>query len=383
MAKISTYPTTQPTLNDILIGSDADNLDVTKNYLIGDIIKLIPGGSLSVQSLNTLTGVITLEGKGGLVVTEVGNIIFIDGSNAGQFKSLTTNGTSGDAALAAGVLNIPNYGTGQFTSLTTLGNSASATLVAGVLNVPQYQRAITVTTSGSGAASLIGANLNIPDESISLTTSGNTGLATLTGNVLNVPQYQRAVTVTTSGSGAASLIGAQLNIPFESISLTTNGTNGAASLTGTALNIPQYQRALTVTTSGAGAASIIGAQLNIPYLNSYNTGTPTIVTATSGGSSSVPATASSGATSNMYSCTWSGSNGNYVLSLPSATTEDYRSIRFITDATFTNAATISVTVTAVFGQTINGASNYALNSVYKSILLWSDGTNWRIIQETS
>ena len=168
MARISTYPISQPTVNDILIGSDADNLDVTKNYLLGDIIALIPGGSLSVQSLNTLTGVVTISGLGGVTVTEIGSVISIDGSNAGSVSSLTTNGTSGDAQLAAGVLNIPNYGAGQFSSLTTLGNSGSATLISGVLNVPEYQRAITVTTSGSGAASLTGANLNIPYETISL-----------------------------------------------------------------------------------------------------------------------------------------------------------------------------------------------------------------------
>ena len=107
MAKISTYPTSLPTVHDILIGSDADNLDVTKNYLLGDIIALIPGGSLSVQSLNGATGVVTLQGKGGLVVTEVGTQIFLDVTGVGNVDSLTTTGTSGAATLAAGVLNIP------------------------------------------------------------------------------------------------------------------------------------------------------------------------------------------------------------------------------------------------------------------------------------
>ena len=280
MAKISTYPTSQPTLNDILIGSDADNLDVTKNYLLKDIIALIPGGSLSVQSLNTLTGVVTINGLGGITVTETGSVISIDGSNAGSISSLTTNGTSGDADLTAGVLNIPNYGTGQFSSLTTLGNSGSSTLVAGVLNVPQYQRELTVTTGGSGRA------------------------------------------------------------------------------------------------------SIIGAQLNIPYLNSYNTGAPTVVSASSGGSSSIPTALSSGATVNMYSGTWSGGNGDYTLTLPSATTDSYRSIRVITDGTFINT-TMRILLTPVFGQTINGASSVTLNKTYSGILVWSDGSNWRVIQEIS
>jgi hypothetical protein len=41
MAKISTYPIdTTPTLTDKLVGTEADNSDVTKNYLISDIIAL-------------------------------------------------------------------------------------------------------------------------------------------------------------------------------------------------------------------------------------------------------------------------------------------------------------------------------------------------------
>jgi hypothetical protein len=49
------------------------------------------------------------------------------------------------------------------------------------------------------------------------------------------------------------------------ISLTTTGTSGAASLTGTVLNIPQYQCAITLTTTGSsGAATLNSCTLNIP-----------------------------------------------------------------------------------------------------------------------
>ena len=144
----------------------------------------------------------------------------------------------------------------------------------------------------------------------------------------------------------------------------------------------QYQRAITVTTGGGGEATLIGAQLNIPYLNPYNTGAPTVVSALSSGSSSIPTAASSGATVNMYSCTWSGGNGNYTLTLPSAVTDAYRSIRVITDGTFVNN-TLQIILTPVFGQTINGVASVALNKQYTGILVWSDGSNWRVIQEIS
>ena len=436
MARISTYPISQPTVNDILIGSDADNLDVTKNYLLGDIIKLIPGGSLSVQSLNTLTGVVTLQPKGGLVITEVGNVIFLDASNVGQFDTLSTNGTTGAATLTAGALNIPDYSSsgvtdvnsitgsvdvqskggivitevgnvlfvdgsdaGKLDSLSVNGTTGAATLIGGVLNIPDYGSGVSGVTDvnsitgsvdvqpkGGIVITEVGNTLFVDGTNAgsfgSLTVNGTTGPATLVGGVLNVPQYQRAITVTTGGSGSASLIGAQLNIPYEPISLSVNGSNGPATLVGTALNIPQYQRAITVTTGGGGEATLIGAQLNIPYLNPYNTGAPTVVSALSSGSSSIPTAASSGATVNMYSCTWSGGNGNYTLTLPSAVTDAYRSIRLITDGTFTNT-TFQVILTPVFGQTINGVSSVALNTQYTGILVWSDGSNWRVIQQIS
>jgi hypothetical protein len=46
MAKISTYPIiSEPTLNDLLIGTDVEDLNITKNFTIGDIASLIIGGS--------------------------------------------------------------------------------------------------------------------------------------------------------------------------------------------------------------------------------------------------------------------------------------------------------------------------------------------------
>ncbi len=46
MARISTYPIiSTPTINDLLIGTDVEDLNITKNFTIGDIASLIIGGS--------------------------------------------------------------------------------------------------------------------------------------------------------------------------------------------------------------------------------------------------------------------------------------------------------------------------------------------------
>tara|TARA_R110002110_G_scaffold204681_2_gene416117 strand:- start:1450 stop:2751 length:1302 start_codon:yes stop_codon:yes gene_type:complete len=433
MAKISTYPTSLPTVNDILIGSEADNLDVTKNFLLGDIIALIPGGSLSVQSLNGLTGVVTTTGTGGIVVSKSGSNIAIDGSLAGKLQSVTTTGTTGSATLISGVLNIPVYAgsggvtdinsiTGSvvlqgtsgisvnqvgstitisnspvFASLTTTGLTGPATLVGGVLNIPDKTNvsninnvsgAVTMTGKGGLIVTEVGSIINFDATTVTgnvsqITTTGSSGAATLVSKVLNIPQYQRALTVTTGGTGVASLVGAQLNIPYESLGLTTAGNSGVATLINNVLNVPAYQRALTVTTGGTGGAALFGANLSIPYENAYNTGTPVNVAASAGGSSTITATpAGASATVNVYDATWSGGNGTYTLTLPSAVTDAYRKIRIITDGTFT-VNTFKIQVTAPSLQTINGAAFVEVNTSYSGILVWSDGANWRVIQSIS
>lgn len=130
---------------------------------------------------------------------------------------------------------------------------------------------------------------------VSLTTTGNNGAATLTGTVLNIPVYQGVLTLTTAGSsGAATLIGATLNIPQYTgavSSLTTTGTSGAATLSGGALNIPQYQGALTLTTTGSsGAATLSGNTLNIPQYGG-GTGSGTVNSGTINHVAYYPATA--------------------------------------------------------------------------------------------
>jgi hypothetical protein len=77
-------------------------------------------------------------------------------------------------------------------TLGTTGTSGAATLSANVLNIPQYQGAVSLTTSGTSGASTFAANtLNIPQYqgALTLTTSGTSGAATLVGNTLNIPQY--------------------------------------------------------------------------------------------------------------------------------------------------------------------------------------------------
>lgn len=90
------------------------------------------------------------------------------------------------------------------------------------------------------------------------------------------------------------------------------------------------------------------------------------------------------ANSELIVLTWSGANGTIELTLPDATTtaNTNRVIRLISDTTFTTSTHADLTPAS--GQTLDGASSaYRINKEYEGISVWSNGTEWFIIQEKS
>jgi hypothetical protein len=142
-------------------------------------------------------------------VTESGNLYFTD-SRARLAISLTTTGTSGAATYnnTTGVLNIPQYAdqfVGTVTSVAALtigtsGTDLSSTVATSTttpvitLNVP------TASATNRGALSSTDwTTFNNKQATLSLTTTGTSGVATLVANTLNVPNYGSGA-VTGSGS---------------------------------------------------------------------------------------------------------------------------------------------------------------------------------------
>jgi hypothetical protein len=101
---------------------------------------------------------------------------------------------------------------------------------------------------------------------------------------------------------------------------------------------------------------------------------PFQVTASAGGSSTYSAN------NNIVEIGWTGGNGTYVLNIPSATAIPYRNIRFVTNSTFPNGASDKVQITAQSGETIDGAAFFEISKVYEGVSLWSNGTEWIVIQ---
>ena len=84
----------------------------------------------------------------------------------------------------------------------------------------------------------------------------------------------------------------------------------------------------------------------------------------------------------MFKFSWTGGNGTSVYTLPDATTNQNRIIRFIADSTFTSSKHVDLTPAA--GQTLDGGASgniYRINKDYEGIAVWSDGVEWFIIQK--
>lgn len=172
--------------SSIWYNTTTSSLGVYANYN-GAIVSVAGGGG---------GGVSTFNGRSGTVVPTTGDYTFSQigstpttlsgyGITNGQTTiTLTTTG-SGAATLSGATLNIPTPGAAYITSLTTTGTSGAAAVTSGALNIPQYQGAITLTTTGtSGAATLVGVTLNIPQytSGTAANPTGSVGLTVVNGS---------------------------------------------------------------------------------------------------------------------------------------------------------------------------------------------------------
>lgn len=82
---------------------------------------------------------------------------------------------------------------------------------------------------------------------------------------------------------------------------------------------------------------------------------------------------------------WSGSVGTCNVNLPDCTASENvnRIFGFISDSTFTTATHADLRPLSGSGQNLDGSSTaaYRINKDYEGIRVWSDGTEWFIIQK--
>ena len=83
----------------------------------------------------------------------------------------------------------------------------------------------------------------------------------------------------------------------------------------------------------------------------------------------------------MFKLSWSGATGTMVIDLPSAAANLNRVIRFVSDSTFTGS-NHKVHITPAGGNRLDGSTTYyEINKDYEGVQVWSDGTEWFIIQK--
>jgi hypothetical protein len=124
--------------------------------------------------------------------------------------------------------SLASLSTGLLKNTTTTGIPTIA--VAGT----DYQAPITLTTTGSGSATFSGTTLNIPAVS----------------STVNAGSISGTIAVANGGTGATTLSGILKGTGTSALTAAVAGTD--------------YQAPLTLTTTGTGAATLSGTTINIP-----------------------------------------------------------------------------------------------------------------------
>ena len=82
----------------------------------------------------------------------------------------------------------------------------------------------------------------------------------------------------------------------------------------------------------------------------------------------------------LIKLTWSGASGNMTLNLPSVSANTNRAIRFISNGGFNTNTRVYLTPSG--SDTLDGSTDYyEINKEYEGIYVWSDGSEWFIIQK--
>jgi len=271
MAILYSYPKITPKLEDLLIGTDmTEGGDKpTRSFSVQDVLNLVVpvSGAQSLQQVTTVgsttdkaittTNSITLTTAAGDLSVK-GSFTDSTGSpgTAGEVLSSTVTGTFWTAD-AAGVTSFTNAN-GTFISAGTENTNATGIVTVGTID-------LSATGTKDATTFLRGDNTwNVPTGTIaSLTTTGTTGVATLAGGVLNVPNYtytevDTLQTVCTRGSTTGT-----------SITMTGSGAAGYLYVTGNAgTSNPTHTQGLAFAYNNSG-----GSRENEVF---WNTGTTTV-----------------------------------------------------------------------------------------------------------
>ena len=224
-----------PLPNEVLYWNDTANL--WEHSLVLD---LLSPASSSVNGYLTSTDWNIFNGKGNGTVTSVAALTL--GTSGTDLSSTVANGSTAPvitlniptaSAANRGVLSSANWTTfnnkqdtitGAATTITTSNLTASRVLVSDASGKVAANAVTTTTLGYLDATSSIQTQLNAKQGTLTLTTTGTSGASTLVGNTLNIPQYSGGST----SSGIHAVIkpssGQSVGVQLTGTSLTTAGT---------------------------------------------------------------------------------------------------------------------------------------------------------------
>ncbi len=232
-AALTDIPNSALTNSSVTIGTTAINLGSSSTTL---------GGLTSVTSTSFI-GALTGNATTATTATTATNIAgglggSIPYQTAANTTALLANGTAGQVLTSAGGTNAPTWTTVGGGTVTTFGftdaNGFSGT-VTNATSTPNLSLGTSITgiLKGNGtaiSAATSGVDYQAP---ISLTTTGSSGASTLVGTTLNIPNY------TLAGLGGIGLTSLSASAPLSynngtgafSIAQADGGTNGFLSST--------------------------------------------------------------------------------------------------------------------------------------------------------
>jgi hypothetical protein len=320
--------------------------------------------SIKLVGVGPTTGVTIAAGEKCVAAWNGSDFVKVSG------LTLTTTGTSGAATLVGNTLNIPQYagggGGGTVTSVSVASSNGFAGTVANATSTP----AITVSTSitgvlkGNGTA-ISAATANTDYQSpITLTTTGTSGAASFNGTALNIPQYS-------SGGGSGTVTNVSGTAP---ISVSNGTTTPGITITQATTSISGYlsstdwntfngkQGAISLTTNGtSGAATLVGTTLNIPQYSSGGGGGT--VTNVSG---TAPISVTNGTTTPAITIIQATASASGYLSSTDWSTFNGKGSGTVTSVGGTgsvNGITLTGTVTSTGNLTLGGSlSNVSLST---------------------
>ena len=234
MARISTYPIiVTPTLNDLLIGTDVENLNNTKNFTVAELGNTI--GQFYVPYVgatgNVNLGAFSIEAAAFIVPGGLASqFVKADGSldstaYTPETRTITINGVTYNLS-ADRTWDLPTID-----SLTTTGTGGAATYIGKTLNIPIYQSQGNYITQLSGEATALGpGNATITLDNMAVIAKVLTGLNITGGTVVSTDsivtafgKVQNQINSLVGGVQYQGTWNAATNTPFLQSSVGTKG----------------------------------------------------------------------------------------------------------------------------------------------------------------